>query len=142
MAQDLYGYVYLESDTISKEKAITLKNNSEYFGLQDGSPCLITISGKCSVYPSWKVIKDGVTTGTAKFNLTLADNQKLIVSSYPEDQYARVYNPDRSYSDVSQLEDFTQDTYVRVPSGVSTLLAYVDETANVNITFKEERLLV
>ena len=142
MVQDAYGYVYLESNTQSTEKAITLKNNSEYFDIQTGSPCVITISGRCTVSPSWQIVKDGAILGTAKFNLTLADNQQLIVSSYPEDQYARVYNPDRSYSDVSQLEDFTKVNYVRVPSGVSTILAYVDGTANVSVTFKEERLIV
>lgn len=142
MAKDNWGYVYLESDTVSREKAVTLENNSEYFGVQKGSPCIITISGKCNVSPSWKIIQNGAIVGTAKYNLTLADNQQLIVSSYPENQFARVYNPDRSYSDVSQLQDFTQANYIRIPSGTSTLLAYVDETAQLNVTFKEERLLV
>jgi len=80
---DQYGYVYMESNTISKEKAITLENNSEYFDIQKGSPCIITLSGFTTVYPHWQLIQNGKVIGTAKFNLTLADNQQLIVSSYP-----------------------------------------------------------
>lgn len=139
---DQYGYVYMEYNTTSKEKAITLENNSEYFDIQKGSPCIITLSGFTTIYPSWQLIQNGEIIGTAKFNLTLADNQQLIVSSYPENQYARVYNPDKTFADVSQLEDFSKDNYLRVPSGVSTLLAYVDSTTDVSVTFKEERLLV
>ncbi|WP_188354010.1 hypothetical protein [Leuconostoc falkenbergense] len=142
MTVENYGYVYLESVDKSTEKAITLDNNSEYFDTQSGSPSIVTIIGPCSVNPSWKVIQAGAIVGTAKFNITLADNQQLIVSSYPEDQYARVYNPDRSWSDVSQLEDFTQVNYVKIPSGNSTLLAYLDKKAGISVTFKEERLIV
>lgn len=142
MTVENYGYVYLESFDKSTEKAITLDNNSEYFDTQSGSPSIVTIIGPCSVNPSWKVIQAGAIVGTAKFNITLADNQQLIVSSYPEDQYARVYNPDRSWSDVSQLEDFTQVNYVKIPSGNSTLLAYLDKKAGISVTFKEERLIV
>lgn len=142
MTVENYGYVYLESVDKSTEKAITLDNNSEYFDTQSGSPSIVTILGPCSVNPSWKVIQAGAIVGTAKFNITLADNQQLIVSSYPEDQYARVYNPDRSWSDVSQLEDFTQVNYVKIPSGNSTLLAYLDKKAGISVTFKEERLIV
>lgn len=139
---NLYGYVYLDSNTRSTEKAITLENNSEYFGIQDGSPSIVTIIGPCEVYPSWKIVQNGALLGTAKFNVNLADNQQLIVSSYPEDQYARVYNPDRSFSDVSQLEDFTQVNYLKIPSGISTILAYVGKDTGVSVTFKEERLIV
>lgn len=139
---DNYGYVYLDSTSQSTEKAITMNNNSEYFDTQSGSPSIVTIIGPCNVSPSWKVVQDGALVSSAKFNVTLADNQQLIVSSYPEDQYARVYNPDRSYSDVSQLEDFTQVNYVRIPSGVSTILAYVDKKTGVSVSFKEERLIV
>ncbi|WP_223317894.1 hypothetical protein [Leuconostoc mesenteroides] len=80
--------------------------------------------------------------GKAKFSLYLADNQRLIVSSYPEDQYARVYNTDGTFSDVSQLADFSVNNYLRVPEGTSTLLAYLDENAQLDVTFKEERLIV
>jgi len=142
MARQAYGYVYIESNQKSSEKAITLENNSEYFDTQEGSPSIVTIQGPCSVSPSWIIVQNGETKGSAKFNLLLADNQQLIVSSYPEDQYARVYNTDRSYSDVSQLADFTKSNYVRIPSGISTVLAYVDKQAEVNISFKEERLIV
>lgn len=127
---------------MGREKAITLDNNSEYFGTQVGSPAIITITGRCQVYPEWKIVQDGAVVGTAKFNLTLADNQRLIVSSYPEDQYSRVYSPDGSFSDVSQLADFNLDNYVRIPAGTSTLLAYLDANAGLNMTFKEERLIV
>ncbi|WP_244973166.1 hypothetical protein [Leuconostoc suionicum] len=140
---DPFYYVYIEdSNNNSNEKAVTLINNSEYFGTQAGSPSVITITGPLTVNPTWKIVQDGTTIATAKFNVTLASSQRLVISSYPEMQYARVYNPDGSYADVSQLQDFTQVNYLRIPEGISTLLAYVDDKADVNVTFKEERLLV
>jgi len=101
--KDPFYYVYVEdSSNNSNEKAVTLINNSEYFATQTGSPSLVTITGPCTVNPTWKIVQDGTTIATAKFNVTLASSQRLIISSYPDMQYARVYNPDGSYSDVSQ----------------------------------------
>lgn len=137
-----YGFVFIESNVTGREKAITLDNNSEYYGVQLGSPSLVTITGRCNVYPEWQIIQDGSVIGKAKFSLYLADNQRLIVSSYPEDQYARVYNTDGSFSDVSQLADFSVNNYLKVPEGISTLLAYLDENAQLDVTFKEERMIV
>jgi len=137
-----HGFIYIESNNIGLEKAITLENDSEYYGVQSGSPSLVAVTGKCSVSPEWKVVQNGSIIGKAKFNLQLADNQKLIVSSYPDDQYARVYNTDGSFSDVSQLADFSVNNYLKIPEGTSTLLAYLDENAQLDVTFKEERLIV
>ncbi|EJO02427.1 hypothetical protein ATX81_09295 [Oenococcus oeni] len=134
-------YVYIESNRNSAEKAMLLQNDSQYFGLQDGSLCVITIIGPCA-NPSWVIMQDGQIVATDAFTLQLAANQKLIVSSYPDNQYARVYNPDGSYSDVSQLQDFTKTNFVQIPKGNSTALFYIDATADVSMTFKEERLLV
>lgn len=134
-------YVYKESTTNAGEKMMPLVNDSKYFGVQQGSPCIVTITG-ATTNPHWNVLQDGVTVSTDGFTLTLADNQRLIVSSYPEDQYARVYNPDGSFADVSQLQDFTMTNFVQIPEGESTVLVYVDKDTGVNLTFKEERLLV
>lgn len=134
-------YVYKESTTNAGEKMMPLVNDSKYFGVQQGSPCIVTISG-ATTNPHWTVLQNGITVATDGFTLTLAHNQRLIVSSYPEDQYARVYNPDGSFADVSQLQDFTMTNFVQVPEGESTVLVYVDQDASVNLTFKEERLLV
>lgn len=133
--------IYIESSRASSEKALRLINNSSYFGIQQGSPCLITITGEC-VNPSWSIVQNGQIVGTDGFLLSLVNDQKLVVSSYPETQYARIYNANGSYSDVSQLQDFTKSNFVRVPEGQSTMLAYVSLTATFNVTFKEERLLV
>lgn len=134
-------YVYMESSVNLGEKMMPLVNDSKYFGVQQGSPCIVTITG-ATTNPHWTVLQDGVTVSTDGFTLTLADNQRLIVSSYPEDQYARVYNPDGSFADVSQLQDFTMTNFVQIPEGESTVLVYVDKDTGVNLTFKEERLLV
>ncbi|WP_258864066.1 hypothetical protein [Leuconostoc mesenteroides] len=53
-----------------------------------------------------------------------------------------MYNTDGTFSDVSQLADFSVNNYLRVPEGTSTLLAYLDENAQLDVTFKEERLIV
>lgn len=135
-------YVYQESNRPSNEKVMSLNNKSQYFGLQSGSPSIITVNGPCSVNPTWTVVQNGNVVATDGFVLTLTDNQKLVVSSYPEDQYARIYNPDGSYVDVSQLQDYTKTNFVQIPEGESTVLFYLDANSDVNITFKEERLLV
>ncbi|WAM37827.1 phage distal tail protein domain-containing protein [Leuconostoc pseudomesenteroides] len=135
-------YVYQESNRPSNEKVMSLNNKSQYFGLQSGSPSVITVNGPCSVNPTWTVVQNGNVVATDGFVLTLTDNQKLVVSSYPEDQYARLYNPDGSYVDVSQLQDYTKTNFVQIPEGESTVLFYLDANSDVNITFKEERLLV
>lgn len=137
-------YVYIEANRNSTEKMMSLVNKSQYFGLQKGSPCIITIGGSATdtLSPSWSVIQNGNIVATDGVLVTLSKNQKLVVSSYPEDQYARVYNPDGSYADVSQLQDFTKTNFVQIPEGESTVLFYVDNQATVNLTFKEERLLV
>ena len=135
-------YVYQESNRPSNEKVMSLNNKSQYFGIQSGSPSVITVNGPCSVNPTWTVVQKGNVVATDGFVLTLTDNQKLVVSSYPEDQYARLYNPDGSYVDVSQLQDYTKTNFVQIPEGESTVLFYLDANSDVNITFKEERLLV
>lgn len=135
-------YVYQESNRPSNEKVMSLNNRSQYFGLQSGSPSVITVKGPCSVNPTWTVVQNGNVVATDGFVLKLTDNQKLVVSSYPEDQYARLYNPDGSYVDVSQLQDYTKTNFVQIPQGESTVLFYLDADSDVNITFKEERLLV
>jgi len=135
-------YVYQESNRPSNEKVMSLNNKSQYFGLQSGSPSVITVNGPCSVNPTWTVVQNGNVVATDGFVLTLTDNQKLVVSSYPEDQYARLYNPDGSYVDVSQLQDYTKTNFVQIPEGESIILFYLDANSDVNITFKEERLLV
>lgn len=137
-------YVYIEANRNTNEKSVSLVNKSRYFGLQKGSPCIITIGGSSTdtLSPSWSVIQNGNIVATDGVLVALSKNQKLVVSSYPEDQYARVYNPDGSYADVSQLQDFTKTNFVQIPEGESTVLFYVDNQATVNLTFKEERLLV
>lgn len=39
------GYVYIESSDVGHERAITLQNNSEYWGTQVGSPSLVEVKG-------------------------------------------------------------------------------------------------
>lgn len=137
-------YVYQESNRPSNEKVMSLNNGSQYFGLQQGSPSIITISNLDDGFydPYWTVIKNGEIVASDGFHIQLASSQKLVVSSYPEDQYARIYNPDGSYVDVSQLQDYSKTNFVQIPEGSSTIIFYLSLNADVNITFKEERLLV
>lgn len=135
--------VYVETNyKNTREHTLNLRNNSEYWGTQDGSPSLIEIKGPLIYNPEWRIIQNGILVADAKFILTLASNQRLLVSSYPEDMYARIYNSDGTFSDVSQLGDFTKANYLRVPSGESIMLVTADINTKINITFKEERLLV
>ncbi len=138
----LYPYVYFESNRNLDQKSMSVSNDSKYFGFQQGSPCVITVTGPTTTNVNWKVIQDGTVVASDGFNFTLTDNQRLVVSSYPDDQYARIYNPDNSYSDVSQYQDITKTNYALIPEGNSIIVFYVDKTAGVQFTYKEERLLV
>ncbi|SYW19475.1 phage distal tail protein domain-containing protein [Oenococcus oeni] len=138
----LFPYTYIESGRNLNQKAIPVSNSSEYFGLQNGSPCLITITGPTTTNVSWEVLQNGITIASDAFDVTLTDNQQLVVSSYPEDQYARIYNPDGSYVNISQYQDITKTNYILIPEGDSTIVFYIDKTAGVQLTYKEERLLV
>ncbi|AVI94111.1 hypothetical protein [Oenococcus oeni] len=134
-------YVYEAESQSTLNHSIALSNDSQYMDLQDGSPCVITIDG-AATNPSWEVVQDGNVVATDKFNITLADNQKLVVSSDPDDQYARIYNPDGSYVDVSQYQDYSQTNFVLIPEGESTIIFNVGEDVQVNIVYKEERMIV
>ncbi|WP_224143526.1 hypothetical protein [Leuconostoc gasicomitatum] len=135
-------YVYFESRINGNSRALTLVNNSQYFNTQKGSPCVITISGLNKSNPEWDIIQNGKIISSARFNLSLASNQRLVVSSLPEDQYARVYNEDGTYSDVSQLQDFNKANFTKIPEGNVTVIAHIEHTAKFSMEFKEERLLV
>ncbi|OIM32208.1 hypothetical protein ATX69_09700 [Oenococcus oeni] len=145
MDDDSYGQnspVYIENNRFLSQKSLTLINNSKYFATQQGSPCIVTITGPSTSTISWKIVQDGNTIASDSFNISLTSNQKLVVSSYPNNQFARLYNPDGSYVDISQYQDFTKSNYVLIPEGESTVLFNIDNTAQASIVFKEERLLV
>ncbi|MCC7668948.1 hypothetical protein C0V80_04980 [Leuconostoc pseudomesenteroides] len=121
---------------------MNIVNNSQYMGTQEGSPSLITVKGPCSVNPTWILLQNANVVASDGFALTLSSSEELVVSSYPENQYARVYQQDGSYSDVSQLQDFALSNFVTIPEGNSVLLFTVDKNTKVEMTFREERLLV
>lgn len=135
-------YVYFESKVSGDARALTLVNNSQYFNTQKGSPSIVTVVGLNKASPRWDIVQNGKIISSAAFNLSLASNQKLVVSSLPENQYARVYNEDGTYSDVSQLQDFSKANFTRIPEGNVTVIAHVENTAKFSLSFKEERLLV
>jgi len=137
----MIGYVYKESPHKNSERAILLENNSEYFNTQQYSPTLVTIKGPCE-NPSWKIIKDGNILSSALFNITIKNTEKLIISSYPENQYARLYDINGNFKNVIQFSDFSQSTFMGIPLGTSVVLAYIQDSSYFDITFREERLVV
>ncbi|MFT8488002.1 phage distal tail protein domain-containing protein [Oenococcus sicerae] len=135
-------YVYIEENqNAATQKSFLVQNKSHYFGLQTGSPCLITIEGPVT-NPSWKVFVDSKVVASDAYNLTLVAGEKLVISSFPENQYCRLYTADGHYTNVYAYQDPTLTNFVTLPPDDSSVVFYVDSTVKVSLDWKLESLLV
>lgn len=135
-------YVYIEENqNAATQKSFLVQNKSHYFGLQTGSPCLITIEGPVT-NPSWKVFVDSKVVASDAYNLTLTAGEKLVISSFPENQYCRLYTADGHYTNVYAYQDPTLTNFVTLPPDDSSVVFYVDSTVKVSLDWKLESLLV
>ncbi len=136
------SYTYIEADqNAAKQKSFLVNNSSKYFDLENGSPCLITVEGPTK-NPSWAVLQGSTVVANDGYFLSLVQGQKLIVSSFQESQYARIYNADGSFTNVYQYQDLTKTNFVKVPIGNSSFAFYVDAVAKVTLSWKQEKLAV
>jgi hypothetical protein len=66
---------------------------------------------------------------------------KLVVSSFPEDQYTSLINPDGSFSNVYQSQDLTKTNFINIPIGASTLTFDIG-SGRESFRIREERVVV
>lgn len=135
----LEPYVYLPQNTNSL--GFTVQNDSVYYGTQKGSPVLITIYGPLS-QPSWDVIQNGEVFASDRYFINLNANQRLVVSSMPDDEYARIYENDGSYQSAIPYQDKNRTNFVTLPVGNSSIRLSLPSSVTAKLQWKLERLLV
>lgn len=139
----LYDYVYEEEKDDPNTNYFEVFNDSEYFGTNNGAPVKITIeAGDEEVLnPSWNVMVGSQVVQSDRFFFIIQPGGKLIVSSYPEDKYARLYYSDGSFINAYQYQDINKTNFVKLPQGASTVIFDIGE-AKVNFEARFEKLLV
>lgn len=139
-----YEYVYEEPKTSNANpNYFNITNASQNMGLLSGAPTVITIEAKTSMSnPSWQLFQESEVIQSDRFFLDMSAGTKLVVSSFPQHQFARLYQPDGSYANVYGAQDLTKTNFITLPEGASTLIFDVDESASVQVTYREERLIV
>ena len=133
-----YPYVY-ESDYNGKNGVFTIKNESVYIGSSIGSPVEITIYGPC-VNPYWEVLLGSTVDQSDGFNLTVAEGYRLVVSSVPTEQRAKLIAPDGTVSNVYQQQDLARSNFVTLPEGQSRLIFH--NVSTVKFRYREEWVTV
>lgn len=136
-------YIYGTRETDAHKDYFVLQNDSRYFELNTSSPIEITVTptDENIVNPSWDLMVGSNIIASDRYFLTLYKNQKLVVSSFPEDQYARVYNQDDTYQNVYQKQDITKTNFIEIPGGKSTLYFDIGD-AKASFKMRVERLIV
>lgn len=81
------------------------------------SPCRISILGQ-STNPSWKLYKGAKLLMEGKVNVSIANTQKLVIDSTPDNMEIAIYTLDDEFvSDAYQLSDFSTQRFIYLPSG-------------------------
>lgn len=119
----IYDFVYENSKKDINNNYYNLVNNSVYFASSSGSPIEITIEslGTPVINPSWELWQGSNIIQSDRYFLTIEPGYKLIVSSFPENQYARLVAPDNTFTNVYQYQDLTKTNFITIPVGSSTL---------------------
>jgi hypothetical protein len=139
----VYSYVYEEDGYDFRKGYYPIVNDSNYFGASLGSPMEITIeaTGDPVENPSWELWKGSQVIQNDKYLLTIPSGYKLIVSSFPEDQYVRLIAPDGTITNAYQNQDLTKTNFITIPIGPTTLIFDVGD-GKITWRMRKERLLV
>ncbi|MBC1353865.1 phage baseplate protein, partial [Listeria innocua] len=141
----VYDYIYEETEVNSlNPNYFNITNDSMDMGIDAWSPTAITVKAERGdvVNPSWQLFVGSSIVQTDGYFLTIPKGSMLVVSSFPQDQFARVYNIDGSYYNVYSYQDLTKTNFISIPNGDSSLIFNVDANADVYLMYREERLLV
>jgi hypothetical protein len=138
-----YEYVYEGTASPANPSYFSIFNNSQYMGAAEGSPIEITIEAieEPIVNPGWELFRGSEIIQSDRYLLTIPLGYKLVVSSFPDNQYARLVAPDLTFSNVYQQQDLTKTNFITIPTGASTLVFRISG-AKISWTMREERLLV
>jgi len=138
-----YDYIYAEENSVHSGNYFTIQNDSLNFQSTTGSPCVITIEagGTSVVNPSWNLFSGSKLLQSDGYFLTIQPGSKIEISSYPENQYADLINPDGSRSPLYQVQDLTKTNFVTIPQGQSTLIFNAGNGV-CSFSFREEMLIV
>lgn len=120
----IYTHVYEEEEMDINADYYNIVNGSVYYSLATGSPIEITIKAIATpvINPSWELWSGSTILQSDRYFLTIPAGYKLIVSSFPEDQYARLIAPDGAIENVYQYQDLTKTNFVTIPEGSTTLI--------------------
>ncbi|EHW6679226.1 phage baseplate protein [Listeria monocytogenes] len=141
----IYDFVYEEQDASGvNQNYFNITNDSVGIGADIWSPTAITIKAKegAVINPSWRLFVGSSEVQSDGYFLTIPEGGSLVVSSYPQNQFARIYNQDGSYYNVYSYQDLTKTNFISVPKGDSSLIFNVGPEAEVYLIYREERLLV
>lgn len=139
----IYDYVYEEADVAVNVNYYNIVNDSVYMGSSVGSPIEITIEaiGEPVTNPSWELWQGNKVIQSDRYLLTIPQGYKLVVSSFTEDQYARLVAPDNTFTNVYQSQDLTKTNFINIPIGASTLIFNVG-SGKEHWRMREERVVV
>lgn len=126
-----YDFVYDYSTRLGLTNVFILVNQSIYLGSSLGSPLKIEIEGPCE-NPHWEIIQDGEIVQQDGFNMSVPENHKLIVSSFPENQEAVLVNNNGDSFNAYPYQDLNKSNFCVVPLGTSALVVHAD---NANVTY-------
>lgn len=154
-----YNYIYTEEDNPTHYKSLDyytydyiyegwyngangvfrVNNNSIYLGSQEASPLEITIEGP-AVNPYWTVAVNSEIIYSDGFNLTVQEGYKLIVSSIPGKQCAKLVAPDGTISNVYQQQRLEMTNFIKAPMGRSEIIFF--NAKKISFVLREEYVVV
>ncbi|AHL18980.1 hypothetical protein LP083-1_015 [Listeria phage LP-083-1] len=119
-----YGYVYGVSEDSDISGVFNITNDSVYFGLTDGSPCIIEISDTINglTNPGWAITVAGQTVASDAYTGTIPKEYGIRVSSIDGEAEAIRYNLTTNVPEnIYQTQDQTKSNFVKFPIGVSQI---------------------
>lgn len=132
----LAEYIY---DDEGESNSFIIDNNSVYMGLAKSSPCEITIYGPCE-NPHWDIMLGTEIVQSDGYNLTVPDGYRLVVSSNPQRQRARLIGRDGTVSNVYQQQDLSKTNFVTFPVGRSKIAFFNYD--RVTFRYREEYVTI
>lgn len=139
----IYDYVYEEDEMDINVDYYNIVNNSVYMDSDSRSPIEITIDavGSDITNPSWELWKGNRLIQSDRYLMTIPQGYKLVVSSFPENQYASLIAPDGTTTSAYQSQDLTKTNFITIPVGASTLIFHVGD-AKESFRMREEWVIV
>lgn len=127
-----FGYAYSVTDDNDMSGVFNIENESVYFGLTDGSPCIIEIQDTVNglTNPSWTVSVGGQTVASDAYTTTIPKDYAIRISSVDGEAEAVRYNLTTGVEEnIYQTQDQTKSNFVKFPIGTSQI-----RFANLNLT--------